>query len=89
MGTGCSRLQQAQDDPLFLRKVNVKDMLGVAKVGIDTILLTDQLAKGLTTYTCNQRREKMDWAASQLGSGMLFSQVLWSMHGGESLEEVD
>lgn len=62
MGTGCSRLQQAQDDPLFLRKVNVKDMLGVAKVGIDTILLTDQLAKGLTTYTCNQRREKMDWA---------------------------
>lgn len=48
VGTGCSGLRQAWTGPPFFRKVNVRDTLGVAKVSIDTTLLTNQRGKGLT-----------------------------------------
>lgn len=42
---------------------------------IDAILLTNHPGNVLTMYTHNQRREEMDRAASQLGSGMFLPSV--------------
>lgn len=44
-------------------------------------------ARALPRRPRNQRREKMDRAASRLGSGMLLSFVLWSVHGGALLRK--
>lgn len=81
------RAPAGKGGPPFFGKVNVRDTLGIAKVGIDITLLTDQMGEGLTTYTRNKRREKMNRAATRLGSGMLLSVVLWSLHRGDLLRK--
>lgn len=73
----------------MLRKVRVRDMLEEAMSRTDTDHLPNQQSNGLTMYTCNQRWEEVDQAASPLGSGMFLSLHPWLVHTGESLEEAD